>query len=162
MVNDLRSNIVCRLSVTKEGVRRRRRAQRLAHPGMRRHDAGVTGMKLRRVTRRTLLRWVGGGAAVLGGLRAVPASAQAGDIKVGMLYPLSGSLALIGRDMRQAIDLAADIVNTPHPELAPLTLAAPAGLPKLGGRKMQLVWADAKDPATARAEASAPTPRQQP
>jgi len=116
---------------------------------------GVTGMKLRRVTRRTLLRTVGGGAAAaaLGGWRAVPAPAQAGDIKVGMLYPLSGSLALTGRNMRQAVELAADIVNTAHPELAPLTLAAPAGLPKLGGRKIQLVWADAKDPATARAEA---------
>jgi len=112
-------------------------------------------MKRERFTRRKLLATAGAGAALaaLAGGRAAPTSAQAGDVKLGMLYPLSGSLARISQDMKQAIDLAADIVNTAHPELAPLTLAAPAGLPRLGGRKIQLVWADAKDPATARSEA---------
>ncbi len=106
-----------------------------------------------RVTRRELLRLAGGAALAAGGWRAGPAEAQAEEIKIGALYPLSGPLALIGADMKKAVDLAAEIVNTPHPELAPLTLAATAGLPQLGGRKIRLVWADAKDPATARAEA---------
>jgi branched-chain amino acid transport system substrate-binding protein len=92
-------------------------------------------------------------AALAAAWPAARAAAQAEDIPVGMLYPLSGSIALIGQDIKKAVDLAAEIVNTPHPELAPLTLAAPAGLPRLGGRRLRLVWADARDPATARSEA---------
>jgi branched-chain amino acid transport system substrate-binding protein len=113
-------------------------------------------MARHRVTRRGFLKATGGAAALAAAgaaWRAVPASAQAGPIKIGALYPLSGSLAKLGADMKNAVDLAAEIVNGAHPELAPLTLAAPAGLPHLGGRKIQLVWADAKDPATGRAEA---------
>jgi len=107
-----------------------------------------------RVTRRNFLRLAGGAAALAaGGWRAGPAAAQADEIKIGALYPLSGSLALVGAGSKRAVDLAVEIVNTAHPELAPLTLAAPAGLPRLGGRKIRVVWADAKDPATARAEA---------
>lgn len=106
------------------------------------------------VTRREWLK-VASGAAVFaaGGWRASPVSAQGGEIAIGALYPLSGSLALVGADTRKAVELAAEIVNTPHPDLAPLTLAATSGLPKLGGRRIRVVWADAKDPATARAEA---------
>ncbi len=111
-------------------------------------------MQRHRVTRRGFLRLAGGTAALAtGAWRAGPAAAQAEEVKIGALYPLTGSLARIGVDMKQAIDLAAEIVNTPHPELAPLTLAASAGLPRLGGRRIRLVWADAKDPETARAEA---------
>ncbi len=107
-----------------------------------------------RVKRRELLKLTGGAAALAAaGWRAGPAGAQAEEIKIGALYPLSGSLARIGADMKKAVDMAAEIVNTARPDLAPLVLAATAGLPRLGGRKIRLVWADAKDPATARAEA---------
>jgi branched-chain amino acid transport system substrate-binding protein len=109
-----------------------------------------------RVTRRGFLGLAAAaGAAALGagGRRAAPALAQPEEVTIGALYPLSGSLARIGADIKNAVDLAVEIVNTPHPELAPLVLAAPGGLPHLGGRKIRVVWADAKDPATARAEA---------
>ncbi len=107
-----------------------------------------------RVTRRGFLKLAGGTAALAaGGWKIGPAAAQAEEIRIGALYPLTGSLARVGADMRKAVDLAAEIVNTAHPELTPLTLAAGTGLPRLGGRKIRLVWADAKDPATARAEA---------
>jgi branched-chain amino acid transport system substrate-binding protein len=105
------------------------------------------------MTRRSLLRLAGGGLALAAGWRAGPAAAQAEEVRIGALYPLTGSLARVGADIKKAVDLAADIVNTPHPELAPLTLAATAGLPLLGGRTIRVVWADAKDPTTARAEA---------
>jgi branched-chain amino acid transport system substrate-binding protein len=111
-------------------------------------------MRRHRLTRRDFLKLTGGAAVFAGGgWRAGPAAAQGEEVKVGCLYPLTGSLARLGADMRKAVDLAAELVNTPHPELAPLTLAATAGLPRLGGRKIRLVWADAKDPASARAEA---------
>ncbi len=112
-------------------------------------------MALHRVTRRSLLRLAGGGLALAaaGGWKAGPAAAQAEDVRIGALYPLTGSLARVGADIKKAVDLAVEIVNAPHPELAPLTLAATVGLPRLGGRLIWLVWADAKDPTTARAEA---------
>lgn len=108
-----------------------------------------------RITRRGFLGLAAAGAAVLaaGGRRAAPALAQAEEVTIGALYPLSGPLARIGADIKNAVDLAVEIVNTPHPDLAPLVLAATSGLPRLGGRKIRVVWADAKDPATARAEA---------
>ncbi len=107
-----------------------------------------------RVTRRDVLKLAGGAVAMAAGAwRAGLAAAQAEEIKIGALYPLTGSLARIGADIRKAVDLAVEIVNTPHSELAPLTLATTTGLPRLGGRKIKLVWADAKDPAAARAEA---------
>ena len=40
------------------------------------------------------------------------------------------------------MELAIDIINNPHPELGQLTLAAGTGLPKLGGAKLKLVFAD--------------------
>jgi len=111
-------------------------------------------MARHRMTRRDVLKLAGGAVAMAaGGWRAGPAAAQAEEIKIGALYPLTGSLARIGADIKKAVELAAEIVNTPHSELAPLTLAATTGLPRLGGRKIRLVWADAKDPATARTEA---------
>src|SRR5712692_1184205 len=118
-----------------------------------RQSLGGETMRRYRLTRRDLLKLAGGAAVAAGGWRAGPAAAQAEEVKIGCLYPLTGPLARLGADMRKAVDLAAEIVNTPHPELAPLTLAATAGLPRLGGRRIRLVWADAKDPATARAEA---------
>ncbi len=109
----------------------------------------------RHMTRRELLKLAGGGltVAALGGWRAGRSAAQGEEIRIGALYPLTGSLARAGADVKKAVDLAAEIVNTLHPDLAPLTLAATTGLPRLGGRKIRLVWADAKDPATARGEA---------
>jgi branched-chain amino acid transport system substrate-binding protein len=106
-----------------------------------------------RLTRRGFLRTAAGAVAAGSAWRALSAQAQAEDVKIGVLYPLSGSLARTGANIKKAVDLAAEIVNTPHPELAPLVLAATAGLPRLGGRKIRLVYADAKDPATGRAEA---------
>src|SRR5205807_1505491 len=42
----------------------------------------------------------------------------------------------------------------PHPDLAPLPLAATAGLPGLGGRKLEVVFADHQgNPATAQNQA---------
>ncbi len=37
------------------------------------------------------------------------------EIKIGVLYPLSGALATIGRDLQRAAELTADIVNNKAP-----------------------------------------------
>jgi len=108
-----------------------------------------------RITRRTFLRYTGAGLGTLavGDRLAGALAAQDAAIPVGAVYPLSGALARIGAGIRNGIELAVDIVNTAYPDLS-LPLAATAGLPRLGGRKIRLVWGDSRgDPATGRAEA---------
>ncbi len=83
------------------------------------------------------------------------ARAQAAEaVKIGAIYPLTGGTASAGTALRDAVEIAAEIINTPHPELAALPLAATAGLPGLGGRKVEPVFADHQgNPATAQNQA---------
>src|SRR5207245_2725614 len=81
---------------------------------------------MRMMNRRQFLKSAGAGLLAAGSLDRLArlASAQQETIPIGVVYPLTGSLA---RD---------------------------AGLPRLRGARLRLVWADSKgDPATGRAEA---------
>jgi branched-chain amino acid transport system substrate-binding protein len=60
-------------------------------------------------------------------------------VKVGAVYPLSGSLASTGKDLKQGVELAVDIVNNEYPDLN-LPLAKSKGI--LGGKQLQVVFAD--------------------
>ena len=83
----------------------------------------------------------------------VPAAAQ-DTVKIGAIYPLTGGAASAGVALRDAVEIAAEIVNSPHPELAALPLGATAGLPNLGGRKVEPVFADHQgNPAIAQNQA---------
>jgi branched-chain amino acid transport system substrate-binding protein len=83
-------------------------------------------------------------AGIFAGLAAVFASSAyaAGPVKIGVIYPLTGNAASAGQSARDAVHLGADIVNDAHPELKNLPLAASAGLPGLGGAKIELDEAD--------------------
>lgn len=72
---------------------------------------------------------------------ATGASAQS-TVKIGAIYPLSGNAASAGASAKAALEVAADIVNNDHPELGDLTLAKGAGLPGLGGAKIEFIFAD--------------------
>ena len=81
---------------------------------------------------------------------AAPARPEA--VRIGVIYPLSGSLASTGQALRQAVELAQEIVNQEH-DLG-LPLARSAGLPGLGGARIEVVFADhAGDPEQGVAEA---------
>ena len=81
------------------------------------------------------------GAALLA--VAFAGSAVAADpVKIGVIFPLSGNAAGAGNAARAAVELGAEIVNNAHPELKGLPLAEGAGLPNLGGAKIELVIAD--------------------
>src|ERR1700761_7406285 len=69
-------------------------------------------------------------------------ASAAGPVKIGVIYPLTGNAASAGQSARDAVHLGVDIVNTTHPELKDLPLAATAGLPNLGGAKIELDEAD--------------------
>lgn len=70
------------------------------------------------------------------------AALAADPVKIGVLMPLSGNSGNAGKSAVAAIELAAEIVNSPHAGLSGLPLGAGVGLPKLGGAKVQLVVAD--------------------
>jgi branched-chain amino acid transport system substrate-binding protein len=74
---------------------------------------------------------------------AVGVPAQAADaVKIGVIYPLTGNAASAGQSAKDAVNMAADIVNTAHPELKNLPLGPTTGLPNLGGAKIELDEAD--------------------
>jgi branched-chain amino acid transport system substrate-binding protein len=93
------------------------------------------------------------GASLLALGLAGGASAQA-PVKIGLLAPLSGNSASAGNSSKAAIEIGVEIVNGDHPELAPLPLAGGAGLPNLGGAKVELIVADHQgNPATGQSQA---------
>jgi branched-chain amino acid transport system substrate-binding protein len=72
---------------------------------------------------------------------AAPAGA-ADAVKIGIIWPLTGNAAAAGQASKAAAEVAVEIVNNAHPELGDLPLAKTAGLPNLGGAKLELVFAD--------------------
>src|SRR5947199_5181374 len=72
---------------------------------------------------------------------ALPAYA-AENVKIGVVYPLTGNAAPAGNSAKDAVELGAEIVNGAYPDLKGLPLAATAGLPNLGGARIELVSAD--------------------
>ena len=70
------------------------------------------------------------------------AAIAAESVKIGVLMPLTGNAAAAGQASKAAIEVAAEIVNNAHPELGNLPLAAGAGLPHLGGAKLEVVFVD--------------------
>ena len=80
-------------------------------------------------------------AAVVAAAIGVQAHA-ADNVKIGVIYPLTGNAASAGQSAKDAVNMAADIVNTAHPELKNLPLGPTAGLPNLGGAKIELDEAD--------------------
>jgi branched-chain amino acid transport system substrate-binding protein len=79
-------------------------------------------------------------AAVLSAALSGPSAAA--DVKIGVIYPLSGNAANAGRSALAAVQLAVDIINSPHPELSALPSVGPGGLSNLGGAKIQMISAD--------------------
>lgn len=74
------------------------------------------------------------------------------EVKVGAIYPMTGSLAMVGEDIRQAIDLAVEIINNRYD--LPLPLARSEGLPILGNQKIKVIYGDSQgNPAIGREEA---------
>jgi len=70
-------------------------------------------------------------------------------VKVGVIYPLTGGLKATGDELKNAIEMTADIVNNKHPELAPLLLAESGGVKiRRGGKivnaKIAIEWGNSE------------------
>jgi branched-chain amino acid transport system substrate-binding protein len=71
-------------------------------------------------------------------------------VKVGILFPLTGNSAASGAEAKAAVAVAAEIINTGHPELRGLTVGTTPGLAGLGGAKIEPVFVDHRgDPSMA-------------
>lgn len=92
-------------------------------------------------------------AVLLGAGISIGAQAQQ-EVKIGVLYPLTGPGAAVGAELRNALELAADIINNGAPGVPELPLSAGKGLPNLKGAKIKLVFADHQaNPQTGASEA---------
>lgn len=65
----------------------------------------------------------------------------ADEIIVGALYPLTGAQAPTGADLKNGVELAAEIINNAYPDIN-MPMAKEAGLPNFGGAKIKVVYAD--------------------
>ena len=69
-------------------------------------------------------------------------SARADDeIRIGAIYPLTGAAASTGLEMKNALELAAEMINSGAKGFN-LPLAGSAGLPNLKNAKIKLIFAD--------------------
>ena len=73
-------------------------------------------------------------------LLSVRASAQE-EIRIGVIYPLTGAAASTGIELKNAAQLAADLINGTDKSLG-LPLAGAGGLPGLKGAKIKLIFVD--------------------
>jgi branched-chain amino acid transport system substrate-binding protein len=89
--------------------------------------------------RRTLIQALLGAAVGLSFNAAAQAQAE---IKIGVIYPLTGAAASTGAELKNALELAADIVNNGAKGIPALPFSAGGGLPGLKGAKIKLVFAD--------------------
>ncbi|MCZ2498267.1 ABC transporter substrate-binding protein [Xylophilus sp. Kf1] len=76
------------------------------------------------------------------GLGAAAGAQAQQEVKIGVIYPLTGAAASSGAEMRDALELAADIINNGAKGVPNLPFAAGGGLPNLKGAKIRLVFAD--------------------
>ena len=63
------------------------------------------------------------------------------EVKIGVIYPLTGGAAAAGRELRAGAELAAEIANTVMADL-PMTMAKNDGIKSLGGAKIKLIFKD--------------------
>jgi branched-chain amino acid transport system substrate-binding protein len=73
-----------------------------------------------------------------------PLLAAEKEIKIGVIYPLSGALATIGRDLQKAAEFTAEnLVNNKNPNVDVL-MSKWGGIPNLGNAKIKLIFADSR------------------
>jgi branched-chain amino acid transport system substrate-binding protein len=81
-------------------------------------------------------------AAAIAAIGLGTAAQAQNEIKIGVIYPLTGAAASSGAEMKDALELAADIINNGAKGLPDLPFSAGGGLPNLKGAKIKLIFAD--------------------
>jgi branched-chain amino acid transport system substrate-binding protein len=71
----------------------------------------------------------------------IPSAVMAEEIKIGVLFPLTGGAAAAGRELRSGAELALDIANNAMPDIN-MTMAKNAGIKSMSGSKITLIFKD--------------------
>ena len=91
--------------------------------------------------KRTAKWTIVGLALVLTAGLLLPSAVWAKEIKIGVIYPLTGGAAAAGRELRAGAELAADIANQKMAALN-MAMAKNAGIKSMGGAKITLIIKD--------------------
>ena len=89
-------------------------------------------------TKATIVALIVGAVLFMGFGMAI---AQPKEVKIGVIYPLSGSVAHAGKMSKDAVTLCVDYVNNKWPNL-PIPIGKWEGIPGLNGAKIKLIFAD--------------------
>ena len=81
------------------------------------------------------------GLALLVALLAAAPALAAKEIKIGVIYPLTGGAAAAGRELRAGAELAAQLCNEAHGDID-MTMAKASGIQSMGGAKITLIFKD--------------------
>ncbi|RJQ87290.1 MAG: branched-chain amino acid ABC transporter substrate-binding protein [Desulfobacteraceae bacterium] len=92
---------------------------------------------------KAFLRWTLAVTIILAaaGLLVPTNVAAAEEIKIGVLYPLTGGAAAAGRELRAGAELAAEIANSAMSDIN-MSMARNAGIKNIGGAKIKLIFKD--------------------
>ena len=89
---------------------------------------------------------------ILAGIAPACARKVEETIKVGAIYPLSGSLATTGADIKNGVLFAVDMINNAHDLSLPLTSSK--GIDSLNGAKINVIFGDSQgSPSAGKSEA---------
>ncbi|MGA2550191.1 MAG: ABC transporter substrate-binding protein [Burkholderiaceae bacterium] len=64
------------------------------------------------------------------------------EVRIGVIYPLSGPAAATGAELKHALELAVEVINDGVKGIPNLPFSSGGGLPNLKGAKIKLVFAD--------------------
>jgi branched-chain amino acid transport system substrate-binding protein len=78
---------------------------------------------------------------ILFAVLASTSAVMAEEIKIGVLYPLTGGAAAAGRELRAGAELAAEIANSAMADVN-MDMAKNAGIKSMGGTKITLIFKD--------------------
>ncbi|MDJ0666537.1 MAG: ABC transporter substrate-binding protein, partial [Desulfobacterales bacterium] len=78
---------------------------------------------------------------ILCGLLVPNVTLAAKEIKIGVIYPLTGGAAAAGRELRAGAELAAQLCNEARSDID-MTMAKAAGIQSMGGAKITLIFKD--------------------
>ena len=84
---------------------------------------------------------VAAGLMILVGLLIPTAALAAKEIKIGVIYPLTGGAAAAGRELRAGAELAAQLCNEARSDID-MTMAKASGIQSMGGAKITLIFKD--------------------
>jgi branched-chain amino acid transport system substrate-binding protein len=92
-------------------------------------------------------------AALAIGLAVLPSAWAQEEVRIGVIYPLTGAAASTGLELKNAAELAVDLINNGTKGLN-LPLTTTGGLPNLKGAKIKLIFGDHQgNPQTGATEA---------